>query len=136
MDNTWRGGSGIVPLYLDCERRALARVSTVLLVFLLLAGCVTSEVDQKTRSLNQEQLDALQKMQNQQVRIQRYVESFEAVGRADVLFLNNGIRITLYFKPGKFLGIEERDKINEFVMQETGLTIDKIQLPVKRLGRD
>lgn len=107
-------------------------LAVVLFVFIFVAGCVTSEVDRKTRALNSQQLETLSKIQKQQAKIQAFVESFDAVERADVHFIEDGIRIGLYFKPGKFISYDEKEKINEFVIEETGLTKDKIKLPLIR----
>ncbi len=124
----------MVPLYCHREIRAVAKTTGVLVLFLLaaFAGCASSGVAKKTRALNEEQIDALQKMQEQQVKILAFVESLEPVDHADVHVGGDGVVVIMYFKPGKMLTLEQRDKTNEFITRETGISKQNIKLMVKK----
>ncbi len=113
----------------------LLPIACCLLAALVLAGCVSSQVQQKTRALNRQQLEALQKVHERQLRIQAFVEGLEPVDHADVFVRENEVRIYPYFKPGKYLSLQQRDEINEFVARTTGIGRENIKLMVKKRGK-
>lgn len=108
----------------------------IILVAGAFTGCAITEVDEKTRALNQEQLDKLQVMQARQLKIQNMVENLDPVHHAAVYVRENEVLIYPYFKPGRILTLGQRDRINEFVMRLTGLPLENIRLMVKKRKGD
>ena len=96
------------------------------------AGCVSSRVREKTRILNEQQLEALKSIQEQQAKIRRFVEAIDAVDRADVFVRESEVMVFIYFKPGASMSIEQRDAVNDFIFRETGIPRESIRLLVKK----
>ena len=104
----------------------------LLVITVTFSGCASSGMAKKTRALNEQQIDSLQKMQEQQAKILAFVESLVPVDHADVHVGGDGVVVVMYFKPGKMLTLEQRDKTNEFITRETGISKQNIKLMVKK----
>jgi hypothetical protein len=99
-----------------------------------IAGCLSARVDEKTRNLNERQQESLRRLQEQQFKIQAFAQGLAPVERSEVVFGDNEVHVYLYFKPGRRLSLEERNRLNEFVSSQTGLGVDRIKLFVPKRG--
>ena len=118
------------------EEMSKVTCAALLLFTLAAAGCASSQVQEKTRELNKEQIEELQELQQKQLRIQTMVENLNCIHHAAVYVRENEVLIYPYFKPGRRLSLAQREKINEFVERETGLGRENIRLMVKKRKGD